>query len=163
SATPELPDYVVHVLARLRLLYGVPFQYLLPDPQLLPAESARFFYLDSGWLDQLCLGALAVGSGGTREQAQLEMGLEPVRQALGKLLPLVRDLERGRLVLETALAGATSELDPGSAVTGILLRSSLVSGWPAVQMRAYASDDPSLIPDGADPDVLEQTHPELTI
>lgn len=33
-------------LARLRLLQGVPFSYLVADAQLLPRESIRFFYLD---------------------------------------------------------------------------------------------------------------------
>jgi hypothetical protein len=154
---------VVHVLARLRLLDGVPFQYLIPDPGLLPAESARFFTLDPAWLDQLCLGALAVGAGGTREQAQAELALAPVQQALGRQLPLVRDLERGRVVLENALADASTEVDPAGSVTGVLIRSALVTGWPSLQVRAYVTDDTSLVPEGVDPADLEQSHPELTV
>lgn len=163
DTAPPLPDYVVHVLARLRLLEGVPFQYLAAHPGLLPPESARFFTLDPAWLDQLCLGALAVGAGGTREQAQSQLGLAPVQQALGRQIPLVRDLERGRLVLETALGGVTREADPAGAVTGILIRSPLISGWPSLQVRAYTTDDVAQIPLGVGPAELEQSHPELTV
>jgi len=157
---PDLPDYVVQAVARLRLLLGVPFGYLVPDPTLLPVESARFFYLDPRWLDQLGIGALAVGAAGTREQAQAELAQAPVRQALGRHLPLVRDLARGRAVLETALGRATVSLDPDAPVTGMLIRSALVSGWPGLQVRAYSSDDPAQVPPGTDPGTLD---PALTV
>ena len=47
-------------LARLRLLEGVPFAYLVADSELLPPESIRFFYLDRNWTDALVQGALSV-------------------------------------------------------------------------------------------------------
>jgi hypothetical protein len=160
ATVPDLPDYVVQTLARLRLLHDVPFQYLVADPGLLPPDSARFFHLDTRWLDQLCLGALSVGAGGTREQAQAELAPGPVRQALGKQLPLVRDLQRGRLVLETALEEATDEIDPDADVTGVLIRSALISGWPSLQLRAYSTDDETKVPPGADPSQLD---PSLSV
>ena len=60
---PEFGDRVVPRelrgwLARLRLLEGVPFSYLVADEQLLPRESIRFFYLDRAWTDALVQGAL---------------------------------------------------------------------------------------------------------
>jgi hypothetical protein len=156
---PDLPEYIVQALARLRLLHGVPFAYLVPDPVQLPVESARFFTLDAAWLDRLCAGALAVGGGGgTRERAQVglaEAGLAQAQGALGRHLPLVRDLARGRAVLEPALRAATTSVDPGAVVTGMLIRSALVAGWPGLQVRAYVSDDPALVPPGADPDQLD--------
>jgi hypothetical protein len=152
---PPLPDYVVQAVARLRLLIGVPFGYLVPSPDLLPVESARFFVLDPAWLDQLCVGALAVGAAGTREQAQSELALAPVQQALGRHLALVRDLERGRAVLETALADSTDDIDPAAAVSGVLIHSALVSGWPGLQVRAYTTDDTTKVPLDADPSTID--------
>ena len=64
-----LPSYMEMFLAHLRLLIGVPFDYLVPDARLLPDESIRFFYLDRSWTDRLVDGAIAVGKIGTREQA----------------------------------------------------------------------------------------------
>ena len=53
-----VPGELRRFLARLRLLHGVPFCYLVPDAELLPPESIRFFYLDRAWTDALVQGAL---------------------------------------------------------------------------------------------------------
>lgn len=47
---PDDGDHVVpgelrRFMRRLRLLHGVPFSYLVPDADLLPIESIRFFHL----------------------------------------------------------------------------------------------------------------------
>ena len=57
-----VPGELRRFLARLRLLHGVPFSYLVPDAELLPVESIRFFYLDRAWTDALVQGALSVGT-----------------------------------------------------------------------------------------------------
>src|SRR5438093_13571359 len=74
---PDDGDHVVpgelrRFLARLRLLNGVPFSYLVPDADLLPPESIRFFYVDRRWTDSLVEGALSVGTITTADRAQLE-------------------------------------------------------------------------------------------
>ena len=48
-------------LAKLYLLYGVPFNTLVPDHRMLPMESVRFFYIDENWLTALLNGALSIG------------------------------------------------------------------------------------------------------
>ena len=57
-----LPSEVERFLAHLRLLENIPFQYLVPDSDLLPPESIRFFYLDRNWTDAAVDGALAAGT-----------------------------------------------------------------------------------------------------
>src|SRR5512147_27981 len=79
-ATDRSPDDGDHVvpgelrrfLARLRLLHGVPFSYLVPDADLLPIESIRFFYVDRAWTDAMVQGVLSVGTITTADRAQLE-------------------------------------------------------------------------------------------
>ena len=66
------PAEILKFLARLRMLEGVPFNNLVPDEELLPNESIRFFYLDRAWTDALVQGALSVGTANTIERAQLE-------------------------------------------------------------------------------------------
>ncbi|MBK7954123.1 MAG: hypothetical protein IPK02_09280 [Candidatus Accumulibacter sp.] len=56
-----IPQTVCQWLARLMLLYRVPFTYLLADERMLPPDSMRFFYLDPGWLKCLLEGACSVG------------------------------------------------------------------------------------------------------
>lgn len=48
-------------MARLKLLYEVPFSYLVTEEAVLPPESIRFFYLDENWIQALVQGALSLG------------------------------------------------------------------------------------------------------
>jgi hypothetical protein len=125
-----LPSYATSLLAHLRLLIGVPFQYLVPDAAMLPGESIRFFYLDRSWTDRLVDGVLAVGQAGSREQAHYHAAGPGVAALLDALEPAVRTAQRGLGPLAPA-PGA------GPAITGFLLRSRLVSGWPQMEVRAY--------------------------
>ena len=60
ASAARMPAALADWLARLRLLYGVPFNYLVPDSRLLPQESVRFFYIDRNFTDRLVDGALSV-------------------------------------------------------------------------------------------------------
>jgi len=51
-------------LASLLLLKNIPFQNIVPDTGLVPAESLKFFYIDFSWIDALMDGALSVGRNG---------------------------------------------------------------------------------------------------
>jgi hypothetical protein len=131
---PDDGDHVVpgelrRFLARLRLLHGVPFSYLVPDAQLLPIESIRFFYLDRAWTDALVQGVLSVGTITTADRAQLEAVYPHVRDDVDEAERTVRR-PRG----EERLEGA------GGAITGFLMRSRVVSGWPNLHVRAYSRD-----------------------
>jgi hypothetical protein len=137
----ELPPYLESFLAHLRLLVGVPFEYLVPDPRMLPPESIRFFYLDRSWTDRLVDGALAVGKVGTREQAHHQAHAAAVSQRLDTTERIVRPLQRGGAF--TALR-RDERPAPGDVVTGFLLRSAAVSGWPHMDVRAYSKIIPEM-------------------
>jgi hypothetical protein len=127
-------------LARLRLLEGVPFAYLAADSALLPPESIRFFYLDRRWTDALVQGALSVGTVTSDDRAQLEQLHATVRAE-------VDDAER----LVRPVGGEGAKAASGS-ITGFLLRSKAVSGWPGLHVRAYdrelAEGDNAIVPEG---------------
>lgn len=141
TATPEeeaggFPPSLVDWLARLRLLERVPFAYLVPDDDLLPPESIRFFYLNRNWTDAAVAGALAVGTPTTRDQAHLQT-------VYAELTAAVDAGERrvaGRAFGDEPAAG------PAEVVTGFLLRSRAVSGWPGLHVRAFRSDDEQDVP-----------------
>ena len=63
-----IPQTVCQWLARLVLLYRVPFTYLVADERMLPPESMRFFYLDPGWLKCLLEGACSIGRSGAGDE-----------------------------------------------------------------------------------------------
>lgn len=125
----KLPDEVRSWLARLRLLEGVPFAYLVPDAELLPPESIRFFYLDRAWTDALVEGALSVGTINTLDRQQLENVYPSVRDDVDAA---ERDV---RLIGGEALAPA-----PAQVISGFVLRSAVVAGWPGLHVRAYSAD-----------------------
>jgi hypothetical protein len=125
-----LPDNVRAWLAQIRLLEGVPFAHLVADSELLPPESIRFFYLDREWTDVLVEGALSVGTITTLDRDNLQALHASIRDEI--------DTEERRI----RLAGADD--DPGTgaagAISGFLLRSRAVSGWPAMHVRAYNAE-----------------------
>ena len=134
----EMPPYLESFLAHLRLLVGVPFEYLVPDARLLPKESIRFFYLDRSWTDRLVDGALAVGKLGTREQAHHHVQHPEVRSRLDATERAVRPLQRRRKSFADARSDAAAlPPAPEGRITGFLLRSALVSGWPQMDVRAF--------------------------
>lgn len=111
-------------LARLRLLDGVPFEYLVPDAGMLQGETIRFFHLDRSWTDAAVDGALAAGAYGTRDRAAVQHAHQSIRDALD---------DRERTVWGThATTGSTAQ------TTGFLLRSRAVSGWPGLIVRAFS-------------------------
>ena len=131
---PDDGDHVVpgelrRFLARLRLLHGVPFSYLVPDAALLPVESIRFFYVDRAWTDALVQGVLSVGTITTADRAHLEAVYPRIRADVDEAERTIRT-PRG----EERLQGA------GGTITGFLMRSRVVSGWPNLHVRAYSRD-----------------------
>ena len=133
ASVPEssMPAYMEMFLAHLRLLIGVPFDYLVPDARLLPDESIRFFYLDRSWTDRLVEGAIAVGKTGTREQAHHQAHSADIHSQLDLTERVVRVLQRG-------LPKGVVLNDSAGIVTGFLLRSAAVSGWPSMDVRAFS-------------------------
>lgn len=133
----SLPAYALAFLAHLRLLIGVPFDYLAADPRVLPEESIRFFHLDRSWTDRLVDGALAVGKVGSREQAHHHAAAPAVEAALDAVEPEVRPLQRGLAPLPAPAEVAAADGSGGGAVSGFLLRSAAVAGWPHMEVRGY--------------------------
>lgn len=120
-------------LGRLRLLSGVPFGHLVADPELTPPESIRFFYVDRDWTDAIIQGALSVGTVTTQDHWLLQTLHGVVRNEVDEAERLVR--------LPGVEVGAAVPTGVGGPLTGFVLRSRMVSGWPALHVRAYGEDN----------------------
>jgi hypothetical protein len=123
-----VPPPVQDWLGRLVLLYGVPFENLVPDVRLLPPESLRFFYLDVNWLESLVDGAFSTGA-----HSGLDIRFYQVLQSA------IRDATRAASgELRSSLRGDTPPAASAVNATrcGFLLRSQAVSGWPGLEVRA---------------------------
>jgi hypothetical protein len=138
-----MPAELREWLVRLRLLDGVPFAYLVEDTALLPPESIRFFYVDRRWTDALVQGALSVGTVNTDDRTQLTANYPGVRNELDQ-----EERNFRRKPNSTRLRG-----DAGP-ISGFILRSRAVSGWPALHVRAFNVD-----PDEADDARYEENDP----
>ncbi len=80
-------------------LRHLPFHYLVQQDQMLPQESLRFFMIDSAWLDALIDGAYSIGRVTSGDQKFDAKNEDLIKSSLQK------------------------------PISGIFLRSSLVSGW----------------------------------
>jgi hypothetical protein len=127
-----LPKNLADWLARLRLLKGVPFAYLVPDEGLLPPESLRFFHLDMTWVDAMLDGALSIGRSLSTDAAAPLATLEAAAAAhtaapVAAAVPRIRARHLG-------LEPATVSLQ---VVTGFLLRSAVVSRYAGLGVNVF--------------------------
>lgn len=125
-------DPIARWLARLMLLYPVPFDHLVADARMLPAESLRFFYLDRNWIGALLDGALSIGVASSRDTFFHTVMHGVLHAAALEAAKVLRDGLRG---VEPTPPEAGEQL-----VTGFLLRSALVSGWPNLAVRPRVGD-----------------------
>jgi hypothetical protein len=131
-AEMPVPPDVTSWLASLAVLKNVPFSYLVPHESMLPTESIRFFAVDTSWINALLQGACSIGRASSAGAAQ-----ESVLSA--KLLQ----------------AGNANPV-----VTGFLLRSGVVQGWPALEVSAYDKDGTEL---GNPPLRMERLAPNVLL
>jgi hypothetical protein len=127
---PSALSYLVEWLGELSLMIGLPFAQMVPDTAALPTESLRFFYVDPNYQKALVDGALSVG---------IESGHEVLYQALN--YDLLRDaLEQQMYQTRAKLLGQTPPNPAphlGTPLAGFLIRSSIVSGWPGLEIKGY--------------------------
>jgi hypothetical protein len=122
-------DPVSQWLARLLLLYPLPFNYLVTDERMLPVESLRFFYMDNTWLAAMLDGALSIGMESSRETFFFEMTHDMIHEAAYEAAKVLRGSLSG---VEPAAAEVSANL-----MSGMLIRSAVVSGWPNLAVRPY--------------------------
>ena len=108
----EAPLWERHVqpwLNQLASLQNIPANYLVPEEQLLPQESIRFFYVDKNWLVAALSGAYSVGG----------------------------DLDRtSRTQPNNFTQYLASNL---TYVMGFILRSDVVNGWPGLLIDGWTN------------------------
>ena len=135
----KIADDLIEWIARLVLLYPVPFHYLVPHQSLLPAESLRFFHLDDNWVNALVDGALSITVCNLADQSVAQRS--ELQAALSKIV------YQHRLRLQ----GKTPEWDPKERYmeidkSGFLLRSRIVSGWPGIEVTVKTDAQDQTLP-----------------
>lgn len=125
----EVPQEIIDFVARMRLLDGVPFAYLVPNELMLPPESLRWFRLDPAWIRALVDGAFSIG------RASLDDVGREARMAALVDVPS-RGAARVRRPNQRPANLVAAAEGPGT-VTGFMMRSEAVSGWPRLRIKGY--------------------------
>ena len=133
----EIQDELIPVaqwLAHIQLLYNIPFNHLVPDQLALPVESLRFFYLDQNWLDSLVDGAISIGVQSSKDSFFNSVMRGVINDAVAAETKVIRSKLLGVATGDTE-ADSTKE-----ALSGILIRSAVVSGWPGLVIKGFKGD-----------------------
>jgi hypothetical protein len=144
----QVPADIEDWLGRLLLLYGVPFHYLVPQEQMLPPESIRFFYLDPGWIKCLLEGACSVGRSSTVDELLDQHLRNEFLNYAGKKAREVRAGQKG---------------DLRWPLTGFVLRSLIVEGWQGVEMKTAGVDGQGNRLDPLEPLRIDRLSPEIML
>jgi hypothetical protein len=136
-AAAGIPPDLVKWLAKLKLLFGVPFHYLVPDNRFLPAESIRFFNIDSDWMSALTDGALSIGrhyGGPKTPPVAIHSDLIHHRMLHSHPDMVLGNIRRRQLGLRDAPAAQVA-LNAGTS--GFLLNSAAVTSWKSIDVAGY--------------------------
>jgi hypothetical protein len=130
-------QYICEWLAQLALLESIPFNNLVPTAGMLPQGSIRFFYLDRNMVNALIDGAMSVAAQSSRDELYFSIMRDVIRDAVYAIMHQVREKLLGKSPTPPT-AGAEQ-----ATITGFLLRSQVVSGWPGLEVKAFSAVDTS--------------------
>ena len=131
-------------LASMVLLEGVPFKNLVPASNMLPNGSIRFFYIDPNISKTMIDGAMSVAGQTSRDTLYYAIMRDVIRDAVSVL---IRQLRQKTLGVPVTLPQSRDQ-----PITGFLLRSAAVSGWPGLEVKAFRGiNNSGPIPNGEGP------------
>jgi hypothetical protein len=151
---PSIPATVQNWLGQAMLLYGVPFSYLVPDGEMLPAESIRFFYLNPEWINCLLQGACSVGRSSATDELADQLLRAQFFEVSEKLASELRSsakqaADSRRVGTEDKGTPAPTQLSDWEETTdpilqwplsGFLLSSAAVESWIGLEAKATGVD-----------------------
>lgn len=153
-ADRDIPEEIAAYAAELKLLYSVPFSYLVAGEELLPPESMRFFCLDENWTATLADGALSIGR---NDSAAARFDRAALRPALHQAQNGIRRIRYEKLHENHRQEKARlSFAQEGDGQSGFLIRSALTRKWKGLEVAGYHGETPLAIlrADMIGPDVL---------
>lgn len=127
---PDLQNAIALWLAKLTRLSSLPFSYLVPHPDCLPTSSIRFFYLDQSWIEALCAGALSISVRCAADRA-IQTAFLPA---------LMKNVQAQQEALLHRVYPNSPQLSQN--LTGVLIRSQLISAWPKMVIKATKAGTP---------------------
>jgi hypothetical protein len=129
--------------SRLRLFYGMPFNYIVPDERMLPTESLRFFQVDNNWMDALIDGAFSIGSSkplssNTQLTAHIAALRESAKQKMGTIRANILSKATGPAAEKAKKYIQEYHALESDNLSGFILRSMVITGWPGIQVHGFS-------------------------
>lgn len=129
---------IVELMTRLKLLYEVPFSYLVTEENVLPPESLRFFCIDGNWTDALVQGALSLGRV-SEQDGDFDRAVHRVSAPAANCR--LRQVRLGLMHENHKRDTEGKEQNTASEIqTGFLLRSALVRQWKGLEITGKSGD-----------------------
>ncbi len=120
-------------LGELKRLNGIPFHYLVPEPEtMLPDDSIRFFNVDLNWTNSLVDGALSLGRATTADLARDEEYLPIMHLDADHAARCSRQKEK-----------VSQEGQNIESMSGVLIRSEIIVNWPGLEIEAFSGKEKS--------------------
>ncbi len=123
----HLKENIAKGVAALELFDWVPFNHLVPDKEMLPPDSLRFFHVDPNWKRAFLEGALSIGIHSKMDHAFHDSFVDYFIHHGQKTAASARDRIYG--------INSSSPVTPhpeGVSKAGFLIRSSFVSDYPGI-------------------------------
>lgn len=130
----DFPEAITEWLANLYLLNEIPLNYLVPDKNMLPNESIRFFVLDRNWLKALTDGALSIGRNTSRDILVDNAALSGIHNSSYQATPMPRQkLMHNNHQRDTA----SKNLSPEDKLSGFLMNSTIVKYFNGLELKGF--------------------------
>lgn len=139
------PEALQDWMASAWLLYGVPFQYLVPSEAYLPKESIRFFWLDNNWLSSMLEGAVSAGGSSSADQSMQRRARSGVEKstALHLYNPRLKKMHPNHMkkyqdhMKKNQDCRTTGEMQ----YMGFLLRSRMLETYSGMEVAGFDHED----------------------
>lgn len=152
-AQKNIPEEIAAYVSQLKLLYAVPFSYLVSGEAFLPAESMRFFCIDENWVNALVDGALSLGRNDSAAARIDRAALSPALHCSDKNIGVVR---YGKVHENHRQGEMRSFKRQEDCQSGFILRSALTRKWKGLEVTGRGADGALAIlrADMIGPDIL---------
>lgn len=131
----DIPEEIAEYGANLKLLYSVPFSYLIVSEEVLPSESMRFFCIDENWTDALVDGALSVGRNDSKAAALDAGALRPLADCTQGMIRKIRFDKVHKNHRPEAMMNTFAGQE--ACRSGFIIRSALTKKWKGMEVTGY--------------------------
>ena len=129
----EFPEKLKKFLQEASIFYHVPYQYLVPDENIIKEDEIHFFKVDHNWVLAFLDGICSIGRNATIDYTHdTHWIVKQYEEALGSNSDVRRRLQ-GK--------GEMEEMIPLGTVTGFLLNSVISEDFRGLEFKAYGDEE----------------------